>query len=370
MNIVRMIKKRYGAAVIMALARGEAFRNDVYRRIVVCWLRIVCVAPSLSWLHATIFSRRFRREVHAVLCGRLMHLQSIHHGSGLLFTLRRNIHRIEKGLLMRPRQAVFALSYIQLTVDAYTRASANSELSRSAAETILWASDVLREYFSAVRSHPIIEDARRLFEPKARVSSDVLRIPKSLHPRPVSVPDENAFRSLCFRRKSVRWFLQEPVPRALLDQAFEIAGLAPSACNRQPYRFVVIDDPQAAVKLAEIPAGTAGYGRQVPAYVVVIGDLAAYFDERDRHVIYVDGALASMNFMLALETIGLSSCPINWPDIGDREKKMTSFLGLHAWERPVLVLGVGYAEPEGMVAYSQRKSLDEIRTYHVASYER
>ena len=60
-------------------------------------------------------------------------------------------------------------------------------------------------------------------------------------------------------------------------------------------------------------------GRRI---VQVVGNLAAYPLERDRHLIYIDSALASMQLMLAAETLGLSTCPINWPDVDFAEQNI------------------------------------------------
>jgi nitroreductase len=60
--------------------------------------------------------------------------------------------------------------------------------------------------------------------------------------------------------------------------------------------------------------------------------------------------------MLALETLGLSSCPINWPDIESREKMLSSKLDLRFHQRTIMLIAVGYAEPEGGVPFSQKKS--------------
>jgi len=59
--------------------------------------------------------------------------------------------------------------------------------------------------------------------------------------------------------------------------------------------------------------------------------------------------------MLALETLGLSSCPINWPDIESRERKIAKRLGLGAHERVVMLIATGYAMAEGGVPFSQKK---------------
>jgi Nitroreductase family len=48
------------------------------------------------------------------------------------------------------------------------------------------------------------------------------------------------FRNLILARISVRAYRTDPVPESLLQEVLEAARLAPSACNRQPFRVVVI----------------------------------------------------------------------------------------------------------------------------------
>ena len=69
-----------------------------------------------------------------------------------------------------------------------------------------------------------------------------------------------------------------------------------------------------------------------------------------------------MQLMLALETLGLSTCAINWPDIESREKMLDSLLSLGKHERTIMLLAVGYADPDGGIPYSQKKdSFDLIK---------
>ena len=71
-----------------------------------------------------------------------------------------------------------------------------------------------------------------------------------------------------------------------------------------------------------------------------------------------------MAFMLALETVGLASCAINWPDFEPLERKMQRTLGLELHERPIMLIAIGYADPNGLVAYSQKKELGSFRSYN------
>jgi nitroreductase len=164
------------------------------------------------------------------------------------------------------------------------------------------------------------------------------------------------------RRRSVRWFLQEPVPIELIYKAIDAAAQAPSACNRQPFRFIVATKPEWVSQIADCPGGAAGFSQQLPAIIVVVGDLSAYPFERDRHLIYIDASLANMQLMLAAETLGLATCPINWPDMEVAEKRIGKLIDLPAHERVVMLIAIGYGDPDSGVPYSQKKQCDLLVT--------
>jgi hypothetical protein len=71
-----------------------------------------------------------------------------------------------------------------------------------------------------------------------------------------------------------------------------------------------------------------------------------------------------MSFVFALETLGLSSTLINWPDLEPLELKMRKAIGLDLSERVVMLIAVGYDDPTALVPFSQKKELDSIRSYN------
>lgn len=315
-----------------------------------------------SLFYATC-SKAFSREHRAVLFGKQRFDESSVSPGSSSSLLRRNIHRLEKGLISRPRRAIFALDYIKDTVDVYEVAVAlNGCVGR---HEVCWAHDVLSQYFAVTGSHPKLDPLRSLFEqldaPIERPEPDRFeaRVPyaRQLDASPVSY---DSLLQLAQRRRSVRWFEQKPVPRELLLQALAVATQSPSACNRQPFEFRIFDDPELLSAVAKLPAGTAGYEHNFPCVIVVLGRQRYYFDERDRHLIYIDGSLATMSFVLALETLGLSSCCINWPDIEERERLAEEILQLEPDERPVMFIAVGYPDPTGLVPYSEKRSPEQL----------
>lgn len=307
----------------------------------------------LAALYYFLFNSNFRREQQATLQGRLRYhqsLQSLQQSSPLL---RRNTHRLEKGLIMRPMRVPFALDYIGETVECYQRAKQQNSL---CADELKWVEDVLSTYFTKVAC-PEIEDTHKAFS-AAKASKDTAKpsyIPYLSEKSPGTNISPEALRELFVQRRSRRWFLPTPVDSKKLNEAITMASYAPSACNRQPYQFLIYNQKKDIERVAKLAMGTKGFYENFPCLAVVVGDLSAYPEERDRHVIYIDASLASMQLMLALETMGLGSCPINWPDIEKREARMAKAIGLDPGKRVVMLMAIGTPDPMGGIPFSQKK---------------
>ncbi len=333
----------------------------------IAYLRRISSSAALSTWHYALRSKAFRREHVGVTYGKRVYNEQLAGQKANRYLLRRNTHRLEKGLLMRPRRDVFATFFILETAEAY-QGIIQAGADPLGDPELKWSYDVLDEYFSVVPQQEEgsdVEKARCIFIKLVRNNFVREMIPYKRKVSDTPPVDYEQFLALSQHRRSVRWYLPTPVPRDLIDQAVTAAAMSPSACNRQPFEFRIFDEPELVKRVSSIPMGTRGFSHNFPAVVVVVGKLRAYFNERDRHVIYIDGSLASMSFMYALETLGLSSCPINWPDQEPHESRMQKLLNLEPDERVIMLISVGYPDPEGMVAYSQKKPLEKIRSYNV-----
>lgn len=321
-------------------------------------VKLCATHGRMASVYYLVFSRRFDREHLAVLQGRLSYARSLKKMGQSSPLLRRNIHRLEKGLIMRPRRPVFAESFILETVRCFKNAQVTPGFSES---ELRWARDVLDEYFEVVASSPAVDTARNDFESGAPATgTQALAATRKCSPYPASsLPDSDItfdhLLALVTRRRSIRWYQDKPVSEAWIQKAAEAASLAPSACNRQPFRFVIVNGRNAAGQIAGCAGGTAGFAHQIPALIVVVGDLSAYPFERDRHLIYIDASLASMQFMLAAETLGLATCPINWPDVDGPESSLRHILPLPSYERVIMLIAIGFADPSGRIPYSQKR---------------
>lgn len=325
------------------------------------WLATIRGNEFLCRLHTVFLSRDLSLEARAVVEGRVQNLENRKGVEQVNYFLRRGVHRIEKGLIMPERRAVFGLDYIEEVAQAYSDAIAGE----GDPDELRWAHDVLAEYFEVVQPDPIVRRARQIFDLAAKPSETVQgpTTPYAQDDRERPSVSPEALHALAVHRRSVRFYEDRPVPRDLLDQAIETSALSPSACNRQPFEFKIFDTRESAEEISSLAGGTAGFSHQIPCLIVIVGRLRAYPYSRDRHAIYVDGGLAAMSLMFALETLGLSSCPINWPDVRSRELEMAKTLKLSADERVVMLISVGYAKGGSKIAASKKLSLEVLRSY-------
>jgi len=155
-------------------------------------------------------------------------------------------------------------------------------------------------------------------------------------------------------RKSVRSFLDKPVEQEKLDRILEAARLAPSANNRQEWRFVVIRDKATREKLIEAAAGQRFVG-EAPVVIACCADTDKH-DMRCGIPCYpIDVAIAIDHMTLAAVEEGLGTCWIGafYPE------KVRDVLGIPKSIEVVELLPLGYpSSPEPV--QKMRKPLKEI----------
>ncbi|MFW6075016.1 MAG: nitroreductase family protein, partial [Chloroflexota bacterium] len=70
-------------------------------------------------------------------------------------------------------------------------------------------------------------------------------------PAEQSIERSRAFYEMMRRRRSVRSFSTDPVPLEIIENAIRVAGTAPSGANQQPWRYVVVGDPEVKAQIRE-----------------------------------------------------------------------------------------------------------------------
>ena len=176
------------------------------------------------------------------------------------------------------------------------------------------------------------------------------------------------FLELARRRHSLRRYDPRPVPREVLDRCCEAARLAPSACNGQPWRFVLADRDPLRARLGEAafsgPHRMNRFALDAPVLVVLAetplpwtARLGAFFQGVPFSL--SDAAIAGEHFVLQAEEEGLGTCWLGWFDASG----VARVLNLPRSERPLFLLAAGYPPEEHRPKPPHRIPLEEMRRY-------
>lgn len=164
------------------------------------------------------------------------------------------------------------------------------------------------------------------------------------------------FLELVNKRRSVRAYSPCPIEKEKLQYVFECVRMAPSAVNRQPWHFRVIEEGK------ELEAVKATYPREwmqsVHCLVVACVNHEESWhrpsDGKDHGDI--DAAIAVEHFCLAAAEVGLGTCWVCNFDVPLCRKA----LGLTDSYEPVALLPIGYPADEAPVSEKKRKPLSEM----------
>ena len=177
--------------------------------------------------------------------------------------------------------------------------------------------------------------------------------------------ENSNFLSLIKTRQSVRKYIDRAVEPEKLHRCLEAARMAPSASNGQPWRFVVVNDPELVKKVAGETAGPLAsfnnFVPQAPVIIVIVVEkmktitqLGAYLKEREFPLL--DIGIAAEHFCLQAAEEGLGTCMVGWFD----EKPIKRLLNIPKGKRIGLLITIGYA-PEGyLLREKRRKSFEEV----------
>ena len=178
-----------------------------------------------------------------------------------------------------------------------------------------------------------------------------------------------ALLDLLKHRKSVRDFLDRPVEREKIMMCLEAARLAPSACNSQPWKFIVVDDRQLKNKLCE--AAFSGiysinsFCKMAPVIVVVISGKSKFLARigemfRGTKYYLIDIGIAIEHFVLQAEDLGLGTCWIGWFNEG----AVKSILNIPQHKKLDILIVLGYYNREKLGPEHGREPIDKIASFN------
>jgi len=153
---------------------------------------------------------------------------------------------------------------------------------------------------------------------------------------------------LIISRQSDRKYSDKQVEQEKLDRIIEAGRMAPSACNAQPWKFIIVTEPELVQKIAEAASakllGMNTFVNQAPVLIIVVREkpnfsskIGATIKKKDYSLI--DIGIASENICLQAKADGIGSCIIGWFD----EKLLRKILNIPGDKRVELIISLGYS---------------------------
>lgn len=165
-------------------------------------------------------------------------------------------------------------------------------------------------------------------------------------------------------RRSIRKYEDRPVERGKILTCIEAARLAPSAENVQPWRFIVIDDPEEKQKFSQaVFSGIytpTRFAVRAPVIIAVLAKKDLLANTIGKQIqgtswYLIDIGIAGEHLVLQAEELGLATCWIGWFNA----KKARSFLRVPVSYKVVALIAMGYGASQHL-SQQKRQSQDKI----------
>ncbi|MEI6852429.1 MAG: nitroreductase family protein [Bacteroidota bacterium] len=175
------------------------------------------------------------------------------------------------------------------------------------------------------------------------------------------------FPELVKTRQSVRKYTTQAVEREKIERCIEAVRLAPSACNSQPWKFIIVDDTELKDRIAKETYNTVvafnKFVKEAPVIAVIVMEKPTMISQiggriKDKDFYLIDIGIAAEHFCLQAAEEGLGTCMLGWFN----EKKIAEILHIPKSKRIGLLITLGYSE--STLREKIRKSTVDILNYN------
>jgi len=171
------------------------------------------------------------------------------------------------------------------------------------------------------------------------------------------------------KRRSIRGFIDKPVEQEKIMMCLEAARLAPSACNSQPWKFIVVDDKKLKNKLCK--AALSGiysmnsFCKTAPVIIAIVSEKSKFLARiggmfRGTRYYLIDIGIAGEHFALQAEELGLGTCWIGWFN----EMAVKSILNVPQNKKIDVLIALGYYKGEKLPPEHGREPMDKIASFN------
>ncbi len=177
------------------------------------------------------------------------------------------------------------------------------------------------------------------------------------------------FGKLLRVRQSVRKYDDRPVEGEKINSLIEAVRLAPSASNSQPWKLIIVDDPELKDKVARATFSKAisfnKFVVQAPVLAVLAVEkpkLVTQIGARIKRIDFplIDIGIAAEHFCLQAAELGLGTCMLGWFN----EKRIKELLRIPRPIRIGLVITLGYPADNSPLRAKSRKKMNEMSSFN------
>lgn len=148
-------------------------------------------------------------------------------------------------------------------------------------------------------------------------------------------------------RRSIRKYQDKPIAKEAIEDIIKAAQFAPTAHNRQPWEFLVIDDKEVLTNLRHIQRWSS-FAKDAACVIFVCGDVEKSFnrskEDETWSFIDVDCAIATENLLLAAWSKGIGTCYCGAAPMQKVVDALKEHLNLPENIRPFSIVVMGYPD--------------------------
>jgi len=163
-----------------------------------------------------------------------------------------------------------------------------------------------------------------------------------------------------YSRYSLRQFKDEVVSDEVIQRAVRLAMKTPSVCNRQAWGIYHTSDMETKNVVLSYQQGNKPFGEHIPNLMVVATDLKAFFAGSEHYQHWIDGGLLSMSLLYAFHSLGLATCPLNWSQTPENDKKLRASVNIKPNHTVIMLIAIGYPDTNNKVCASGRRPMNEV----------
>lgn len=177
------------------------------------------------------------------------------------------------------------------------------------------------------------------------------------------------FLELAKNRQSVRKYSDKKIEKEKIELCLEAASLSPSASNSQPWKFIIVDEPELKRKVANATVGPVRsfnkFAIQAPVIVAIVIQKPKFITQvgwrvKEREFPLIDIGIAAEQFCLQATELGIGTCMLGWFN----EKEIKGLLNIPINKRIGLLITLGYAVDGYRLRKKIRKDFSVICSYN------